>query len=259
MYLCEEEIASYRWQKIMPSGYFGQQSLCTIKELIGNVSNLLNSSTLLDVGCGNGAFSIYISEEVPSLHINAIDIDDGAIEEAAVKAYEKGLSTNVDFMVLNMDEWHNPMKYDVIFSADVIQHSKSPTKLLAHLLSMWSMHGPFGISVWWFESNQAGKSIADRWGCGNGVSLNDYRKYIYHNELPVSVVNNTLAFKSRLERSLKSLLRVEASYKKLYGNGAFERRLSLENDTVRSVQSGDMGQAYIMAGANKLIQRDFQT
>lgn len=238
----------------MPTGYVGQQSLCTIEELIGSVQDLSNSNTLLDIGCGKGAFPIYISEKVPSLRILSIDSDHIAIAASISAASAKGLTECIKFMTVDMDEWYSPTQYDVIFSADVLQHSRTPIKLLNRLRTLWSTRGPFGISTWWFGNNQDGRALAHRWGCENAVSLEEYCKYCSHNGWSAALVDNTPVFQTRLEGSLESLLEVEVAFRCLYGNQEFEHRLSLENDTVRATRSGIIGQVYILAGANKAIE-----
>lgn len=239
----------------MPTGYVGQQSLCTIEELTGGEQNLSNSDTMLDVGCGKGAFSIYISEKVPSLRILSIDNDHSAISASISAASAKELTECIEFMTVDMDEWCSSTQYDVIFSADVLQHSRSPIKLLNRLRALWSMRGPFGISTWWFGNNQEGRVLAHRWGCENAVPREEYYKYCSRNSWSATIVDNMPVFRNRLERSLESLLEVEAAFRYLYGNQAFEYRLSLENDTVRAVQSEIIGQVYILANAKNAIRR----
>ena len=71
---------------------------------------------LLEIGCGSGLGSIFLSQHCNS--VKGIDLEPREIEEAI----SINLRSNVDFEVKNFFEWYEKNKYDVIVNLDVIEH-----------------------------------------------------------------------------------------------------------------------------------------
>ena len=82
--------------------------------------NIKDGDSVLEIGCGTGAFSLRIKEFYPNCKVLGIDIDENKIEFA--KNMAKALKKDVEFKVANLREL--PIKdnqYNVVFSHSVIE------------------------------------------------------------------------------------------------------------------------------------------
>lgn len=71
---------------------------------------------LLEVGCGAGLGSIFLSQHCT--HVTGIDVKETDIEEA--KALNR--RDNIEFKQIDLFEFDEAVKYDVIVNLDVIEH-----------------------------------------------------------------------------------------------------------------------------------------
>ncbi len=74
------------------------------------------SDTVLEVGCGSGLGSIFVSQHCKS--VCGIDIKTTEIHEANSLKNSK----NVQFLKKDLFEMNDSQKYDVVFALDVIEH-----------------------------------------------------------------------------------------------------------------------------------------
>lgn len=230
----------------MPVGYIGQQSLCSSTELTGDAKDWDNSIEMLDVGCGAGAFVLHLCERFPNIRVVGIDNDKNAITSASGVAQARGFGNRVNFELRDMDALIFDRNYDAIISVDAIQHSKVPISVLSKLLGSWSRRGPFRVTAWCFSKTEAGRTLACRWGCENALPMVAYEQAKSKKNWPVEIADTTMSFGTRSKHSLESLLEVETPFRHIFGNSAFEERLSLENDTVAAITAGIISQVHII-------------
>jgi 2-polyprenyl-3-methyl-5-hydroxy-6-metoxy-1,4-benzoquinol methylase len=87
--------------------------------------NLSKTSTVLDVGCGNGIISRGIGKE--GYHVHGIDISEKAIEKArALTTLENVTFDNISAEQLVADG----KKYDAVICSEVLEHLNHPESLL---------------------------------------------------------------------------------------------------------------------------------
>lgn len=103
---------------------------------------LRSNMVFMDIGCGDGFFSILASEVVgPSGKIYALDIDASAIERLNRRAADRGL-TNISAMVGAAEETTRCSKCaDVVFFSMVLHDFDDPERVLLNAKKMLKPSG----------------------------------------------------------------------------------------------------------------------
>lgn len=107
----------------------------------GDTSALLNRVGVLsgwrclDLGCGGGDVTLEIARMVgENGRVVGIDIDATKLELARNEAAESGLR-NVEFRVVDVTDWSEPLGYDLVFCRFLLQHLSQPQDLIRR---MWA-------------------------------------------------------------------------------------------------------------------------
>ena len=96
----------------------------------------------VDVGCGSGDVTFELADRVgPSGHVLGIDMDEVKLGLARDTATEQGVA-NIEFRVVDVNEWSEPGVYDVVFSRLLLEHLGRPVELLRR---MWEAVSPGGV------------------------------------------------------------------------------------------------------------------
>lgn len=87
--------------------------------------------SVVDVGCGNGNMTLWLSEQVgPSGRVISVDISQQQIDRAREKACERGLS-NIEFVRTDVvDVELEPSMYDFVYMRCILMHLEQPGGLL---------------------------------------------------------------------------------------------------------------------------------
>lgn len=112
-----------------------------------NISGILKYQNLnvLDIGCSNGFKTKMLFDKYDNItHINGIDIDDTAINEAKEEFKN---NSRYNFELKSIDDLHNENKYDIINLSYVLQHLENPEKILANLKKKLTDRGIIIIKV----------------------------------------------------------------------------------------------------------------
>ena len=86
--------------------------------------NLKGNEKVLDLGCGDGAHSVQISELLPKGEVIGIDASKGMIDTALPKAKE-----NLRFLLMDINDLNFVEKFDVVFSNATLHWVKDHQKL----------------------------------------------------------------------------------------------------------------------------------
>ena len=86
--------------------------------------NLKGNEKVLDLGCGDGALSVQISELLPKGEVISIDASKGMIDAALPKAKE-----NLRFLLMDINALNFVEKFDVVFSNATLHWVKDHQKL----------------------------------------------------------------------------------------------------------------------------------
>ena len=122
---------AYHWQEIVDNPDY--------RALIDTISGFLApEQTVLDIGCGDGAYLGAVAGKIKAGW--GIDAEAVAIKLAREKFYERGI-TNCRVENLRIDQAkkffaHNGQRFDLIWSADVIEHLPRPGELLELILQV---------------------------------------------------------------------------------------------------------------------------
>jgi len=115
---------------------FGQTSWVTTEESaqIPGLLELTSNSSVLEIGCGSGAYALHIAETI-GCSITGLDINALGIHNANELALHRGLGAQAHFEVCDVSK---PLPFadgtfDAIFSNDVLCHIPGRPALLAEM------------------------------------------------------------------------------------------------------------------------------
>src|SRR5690242_7409080 len=87
----------------------------------------LNNKKVLEIGCGRGDFSIWLSQQYPAATITGTDFSPSAVEIARKKT--DAALTNLSFQVENAEQLSFPDNtFDYIISCETMEHVFHPQK-----------------------------------------------------------------------------------------------------------------------------------
>lgn len=97
-------------------------NLCAMKVgtdgvLLGAMASAENNTRILDIGTGSGLVALMLAQRFPKAHIDAIDIDEGAVKQATENVCKSIFADRIDVTLKDFRYIkHNLMKYDLIVS-----------------------------------------------------------------------------------------------------------------------------------------------
>lgn len=107
-------------------------------------ASLRQGMRCIDVGCGGGEVSFEIARLVgPDGRVTGVDIDETKISLARQAAAEREFK-NVEFRVLNVNDWNEAGAYDIVYCRFLLQHLSHPVGLLQR---MWAAVRPGGAII----------------------------------------------------------------------------------------------------------------
>lgn len=131
----------------------GIKRLIRRARLIKQKISRYNNPKVFELGCGTGAFSKYILNELPSLDLTACDISSECIKIAAERYSNY---SNTRFLVADItQDFFNSNKFDVIIGNSILHHL--PIRLSLEYCFRLLKHGG---SVMFFEPNMLNPQIA---------------------------------------------------------------------------------------------------
>ncbi|HEY1366767.1 MAG TPA: class I SAM-dependent methyltransferase [Gaiellaceae bacterium] len=98
----------------------------------------------LDLGCGGGAVTLELARLVgPQGSVTGIDMDEVKLSLGRAAAAERGLD-RVEFRHVDVNDWDEPGRYDLVYSRFLLQHLSRPADLVRR---MWAAVRPGGVLV----------------------------------------------------------------------------------------------------------------
>jgi SAM-dependent methyltransferase len=127
----------YRQVRIETYGEdFGQTSWVTTEESeqIPRSLSLTNDSSVLEIGCGSGAYALHLARQF-GCHIVGLDINDLGIRTANHLASDAGLAQKVRFEVCDVSQAlpFAAATFDAVFANDVLCHIPVRPSLLCEM------------------------------------------------------------------------------------------------------------------------------
>ena len=115
------------------------------------ITNKDNKLTILDFGCGTGETSIYLATKYNNIkRIDAIDYSEKRIEILNKYINENNLSTTINPIQADVNIWldnilnnnkENIIKYDIIFTFEILEHLSKPYNIMNKLKQLLSNKG----------------------------------------------------------------------------------------------------------------------
>jgi ubiquinone/menaquinone biosynthesis C-methylase UbiE len=127
----------------------------------------LNGSSVLEVGCGRGDFSIWLGKNYPQATITGVDFSGAAI---AIAASKQGLKlSNVRFAVENAEDLEfASATFDYVISCECLEHVPHPARMAREIARVLKPGGKFilttenyfnGMLLAWLNSWRKGKTF----------------------------------------------------------------------------------------------------
>ena len=87
---------------------------CPISHQQSAISN--TPLRVLDIGTGSGLIALMLAQRCPEAHIDAIDIDQEAVEQAKENVKISNFKSQISNFVSRLQDWKPETKYDIIVS-----------------------------------------------------------------------------------------------------------------------------------------------
>ena len=137
------------WEDARLYGPIARHSRRIIKKMI----KPLKISSVLDVGCGDGSLLNLISESHNPEIVSGIDVSYNALEIAR-KIFPNGVFYKIDITQQKLEK-----HFDLIISADVIEHLKDDEKAIINMAQMLKPNGRLIISTLLGKMRDAEKQV----------------------------------------------------------------------------------------------------
>jgi ubiquinone/menaquinone biosynthesis C-methylase UbiE len=107
-------------------------------------AGLTSGMRCIDLGCGGGEVTLEVARLVaPGGSATGVDMDGVKLDLARQAAARRG-QDNVEFRLMNLDDWDEPGTYDAVYCRFVLQHLSQPVALLRR---MWAGVRPGGVLI----------------------------------------------------------------------------------------------------------------
>lgn len=98
--------------------------------MLGAWTDTSNAQFALDIGTGSGVLALMIAQKNEKLLVDAIDIDNGAIEQAEINIQNSPFANRINCIQTSIQDYHPDKKYDLIISNPpyFVETLKSPNQ-----------------------------------------------------------------------------------------------------------------------------------
>jgi ubiquinone/menaquinone biosynthesis C-methylase UbiE len=106
----------------------------------------LSRKSVLEIGCGQGGFAIWLAQKYPTAHITAVDFSDRAIEIARARSVD--FNAGVAFEVGDAEQLRFPNDaFDHILSCECLEHVPQPEKVAREICRVLKPGGGFLLTT----------------------------------------------------------------------------------------------------------------
>jgi tocopherol O-methyltransferase len=161
-------------------------------EHLARVANLRSECTLLDVGCGFGASSIYLAEryEAQATGITISPVQVEMANQAARKA-----KANAKFLCMDAEAMKFKKPFDVVWSVESISHYPNNEKFFAGAAKLLKPNGRMAITDWFKK---------------DGLTPREHRKFLQPIEKGMLVELHTMGrYESLMRKNGLKVVRTE--------------------------------------------------
>lgn len=165
-----------------------EQAQIQLIEHLAQVAGITASLSILDVGCGFGATSIYLAK---NYNAEATGITISPVQVEMANRASSARQVNARFLLMDAQAMHFDRSFDVIWSVESISHYQHREQFFASAASLLKHGGTFAI-IDWFK--QAGLTAAEHRKFIEPIekgmlvelqTINHYRTILKSNQLQV--------------------------------------------------------------------------
>lgn len=152
-----------------------------LTEHLAKLANVQNGSTVLDIGCGFGASSLYLAREYKAratgITISAVQVE--MARKAAVAA-----QLDAQFLLMDAEALDFPQPFDLLWSIESISHYHDRRSFFANAVRFLKPGGIFAFTDWFKRAGlspaQTGKFIEpiERGMFVELETMDDYESYL---------------------------------------------------------------------------------
>ncbi|MBK8100815.1 MAG: class I SAM-dependent methyltransferase [Planctomycetes bacterium] len=126
-------------------------------ELTCRRGQLADGMTVLDLGCGWGALSLWIAERHPRCRVLGVSNSRTQRDDILARARARGL-TNVDIVTADVNTFATDHRFDRVFSVEMMEHCRNWRELLRRIAGWLQPDGRLFVHV--FTHRNAGYPFA---------------------------------------------------------------------------------------------------
>jgi cyclopropane fatty-acyl-phospholipid synthase-like methyltransferase len=144
------------WGEHLHHGYWirgdetKEQAQIQLIEHLAEAAGIRPGARVLDVGCGFGASSIYLTKKFQA-ECTGITISPVQVEMAAREAANAG--ARAQFLLMDAEEMAFPEKFDVIWSVESISHYPNRERFFDGAANLLAANGTMAIIDWFKKGN----------------------------------------------------------------------------------------------------------
>jgi tocopherol O-methyltransferase len=150
------------WGEHLHHGYWVQgdetKDIAQIQliEHLAQLANIKTGSRILDIGCGFGGSSLYLTKkyDASTTGITISPVQVQMAKEAAVKA-----NLDVTFLLMDAEDMQFAQPFDLLWSVESISHYHDPKKFFSSAAKLLKPGGCFALTDWFQKENL---SLADK-------------------------------------------------------------------------------------------------
>jgi tocopherol O-methyltransferase len=183
------------WGEHLHHGYWitgdesKERAQLQLVERLAKFANIQPNSSILDIGCGFGASTLYLAKEFHAT-VTGITISPVQIEMAKRVAKEKHLDAT--FLLMDAEAMDFQQQFDLLWSVESISHYQDRRKFFASAARLLKPYGTFAITDWFKKDHltpSETREFIDPIEKGMFVELqtmDDYQQYFTANGLDIT-------------------------------------------------------------------------
>jgi tocopherol O-methyltransferase len=139
------------WGEHLHHGYWirgdetKEEAQVQLIEHLVKLADVQDGSTVLDIGCGFGATSLYLARKYGA-HATGITISQVQVEMARKAAIEA--QVDAQFLLMDAEALHFPQPFDLLWSVESISHYHDRRSFFANAARYLKPGGAFAVTDW---------------------------------------------------------------------------------------------------------------
>lgn len=111
-----------------------------------------DGQSILELGCGWGALTLWVAEKFPSSRITAVSNSNSQREFIVALAKERGVADRVNVLTCDMNDFSIDQKFDRVVSVEMFEHMRNHAELLKRISGWLTPQGRLFVHVFCHKS-----------------------------------------------------------------------------------------------------------